>query len=158
MLCGTHLLCTLVHYIPGRGSITDTESIIHVMLFLHMRMSLLPCLFSLASVLHGPLGNVTRGVSRRNGLASELADDAGVRSGHGAGVTEGVELAGAAEDGGTLLVGVGVRGAEELAADGGLYHSVDVLEDITLGQDVTTSADLEGVAIEVVEEVVHLSA
>lgn len=113
-------------------------------------------LFALASVLHGPLGNVTRGVSRSNGLASELADDAGVRSGHRAGVAEGVELAGTTEDGGALLVGVGIGGAEELAADGRLHHSVNVLEDVTLGQDVATSADLEGVAVKVVEEVVHL--
>lgn len=104
---------------------------------------------------HGPFGNVGRGASAGNGLALELAEKAGVSAVHGAGTTESVEMAGAAEVGLALSVGVGIRGAEESAVLR-LDDGVNVLEDVALSEDVAALADLEGVAVEVVEEVVDL--
>lgn len=69
---------------------------------------------------------------------------------------ESVELAGSAEIGRADGVGVGVGGSEESAADGGLHHDVDVLEDVALRENVTARADLEGVPGVVVPVVVDL--
>ncbi|GMF76829.1 unnamed protein product [Aspergillus oryzae] len=109
---------------------------------------------ALASVDHNPLGDVLSKVSCSDVLARELRDDGGISLAEGTGAAEGVDLASTAEDGLALLVGGGIGGAEELSADGGLNRGIDVLESVTLGEDVATGADLEGVALNIVEVVV----
>lgn len=93
-------------------------------------------------------------MSRSDVLARELGDDSGISLAERARAAEGVNLASTAEDRFALSVGSGIRGAEELTADGGLNGGIDVLESVTLGKDVAARADLEGVTLNVVEVVV----
>lgn len=94
----------------------------------------------------GGLGNVGRGGGGGGDvLALEVGQEAGVGAGVGAGAAVGVEHAVAAEDGLAGGVAVGVGGGEHLAALGrGVDDIDDVLEGVTLEEDVGTSGGLEG--------------
>jgi hypothetical protein len=96
------------------------------------------------------------GSSRGNVLALEVREEVRISLAEGAGASEAVDLAGAAQVRGANLVGGGVGGGEELAGDGGLGDGLDVLEDVSFGDDVGAGADLEGVAGVVVPVVVDL--
>lgn len=110
---------------------------------------------ALASVGHDPPGDVLSKVRTSDVLARELRDDGGISLAEGARAAEGVDLASTAENRLALLVGGGIRGAEELSADGRLNGGINVLESVTLGEDVATGTNLEGVALDVVEVVVN---
>lgn len=111
---------------------------------------------ALASVGRDARGDVAVGLGRGNVLALEVGQEALVSLVELAGAAESVDLAGAAEVGRAGGVGAGVGGGEEGPVDGVLGDDVDVLEDVTLGENVATLADLEGVAAVVVPVVVDL--
>lgn len=94
--------------------------------------------------------------SRSDVLARELGEEAGVRLAEGTGASESVDLADTAEVVAAGGVGGGGGRGEQLAIDGGLDDGVDVLENVALGEDVATRADLEGVTGVVVPVVVDL--
>lgn len=147
----TRLLASLVHVPTRHVPQEDTP-------FLHGLLQRVSCLdVANTGVSHGPGGNVGRCLGRGDVLALELAKDAGVGAAHGAGGSESVKLARTAKVGLAEFVGVGVGGAEQGALVGRLNHGVDVLENVTLSQDIATLANLESVALNVVEEVVNLS-
>lgn len=94
------------------------------------------------------------GTSRGDDLALEVAEEAGVGAVKGAGGAIAVELAVAAEDG--LAEGAGGSGgdAEQAALVAGLDGELDVLEDISLSEDLGAGVYLEGMVPDVVEVVV----
>jgi hypothetical protein len=86
------------------------------------------------------------GGSGGNVLALEFREEVRIGLAEGTGAYEAVNLARAAQGRRADLVGAGVGGGEKLARDGGLGDDLDVLEDVSFGDDVGTGADLEGVA------------
>lgn len=101
-------------------------------------------------------GNGVVGGSGSNILALELREEVCISLAKGARASEAVDLAGVAQVRGADLVGGGVGRGEELAGDGGLGDDLDVLEDVSFGDDIGAGADLEGVAGVVVPVVVDL--
>lgn len=111
---------------------------------------------TLTSVASDARGNLRVRISRGNVLALELGQEASVSLVEGTRVTEAVDLAVTAEVRRALSVGVGVGRSKELAVNGVLDGGGDVLEDVTLSEDVAALTDLEGVAGVVVPVVVDL--
>lgn len=111
---------------------------------------------SLTSVAGDARGNSRVSISRSNVLTLELGQQASVGLVEGTRVTEAVDLAVPAEVRRALSVGASIRRSEELAINGVLDGSSNVLENITLSKDVTTLTNLEGVAGVVVPVVVDL--
>lgn len=92
--------------------------------------------------------------SSSNSAALEVRKEVGVVRRESARATESVDDTVTAEVG---LAGgaVGGRGdSEELTGDGALHRLDNILEDVALGEDVGTGADLEGVAAVVIPVVV----
>lgn len=112
---------------------------------------------SLTGVAGNARGNIRVSISRSNVLTLELRQQASIGLVEGTRATKTVDLTVSAKVRGTLSVGAGVRGSEELAINGVLDGGSNILENITLSKDVTTLADLEGVAGVVVPVVVDLS-
>jgi hypothetical protein len=83
--------------------------------------------------------------SRSNVLALEVTKEAGVGRGEGTRAAEGVVLAAATEE--RTADTTTTRNSEILTSSAGLYHRSHVLIFITLGEDVTTLAKLESVAL-----------
>jgi hypothetical protein len=104
------------------------------------------------SINTGNNGSVSR--SRSNVLSSKVGQESSISAAtEGSGRSESIELAGTAEVRAADSVGVAIGRGEQLSSNRSLDNSNDVLEHVTLSENVAASADLEGVA-GVVEPVV----
>ena len=99
-------------------------------------------------------GNSTVSGSRGNVLAREIGQEVSVGLAEGTAGSEAVDLTDAAKGGGAGGSRAGGGDGEELAINGGLNGGTNDLENVALGQNVTTRADLESVAAVVVPVVV----
>lgn len=100
--------------------------------------------------------NLTVRGGRGNVLTLELGQESLIGLVEGTRAAEAVDLTGTAKVAAADGVGVCVRGGEKLSINGVFNDSVDVLEDVTLSQNVATSADLEGMTAVVLPVVVDL--
>lgn len=111
---------------------------------------------ALTGVLDSARGDVRGCISRSNVLALELGQQTLIRLAKGARVTHTVEFTGTAKV--RLAVGIGrsIGRGEERAINRVFDRGGNILESITLGQDVATFTDFKSVAGVVVPVVVNL--
>lgn len=85
--------------------------------------------------------------SRSNVLSSKVGQECSISAAiEGSGRSESIELAGTAEVRAADSVGGAIGRREQLSRNRSLDRSNNVLEHVTLSEDVATSANLEGVA------------
>lgn len=109
---------------------------------------------TLASISLNVGHNLSVGSSRSNVLALKVRQETLIRLAESTGRSKSVDLAITSEVGGANLVNASARRSEQLSINGRLNNSIDVLENVALGEDVTTGTDLECVAGVVVPVVV----
>ena len=111
---------------------------------------------ALTGVLDHARRDVRGRISRSNVLALKLGQQALIRLAKSARVTHAVDFTGTTKV--RLAVGIGrsIGGGKERAINRVFDRGGNVLESITLGQDVATFADFKSVAGVVVPEVVNL--
>lgn len=92
--------------------------------------------------------------SRSNVLSGEIGEEASGAGAEGTGRSETVNFASVSKVGGASSVGGRGWSSEELTINWGLGDNWDVLEDVTLSDDVSTGTNLERVSGVVVPVVV----
>lgn len=113
---------------------------------------------TLTSVSSNTGNNGSVSSSRSNVLSSKVGQESSISAAtEVSGRTVSIELANTAEVSAADSVGAAIGRGEQLSSNRSLNRSNNVLEHVTLSEDVTASADLEGVAGVLVPVVVDLS-